>query len=110
VKLLLDANISYRLVKSLEIVYNDVIHIDKPIGEMVTDIEIWNYALKYDFIIVTNDLDFINLINIMGFPPKIVLLKTGNQSNNYINHLLISKLNNISDLYHTNDYGLLEIM
>jgi len=30
-----------------------------------------------NFIIVTNDDDFLNLTNMKGFPPKVVLLRTG---------------------------------
>ena len=46
-------------------------------------------------IIVTNDEDFLNLINLKGFPPKVILLKTSNQSNNYIESLLIKHVQDI---------------
>ena len=48
------------------------------------DIEIWDYALINNLIIVTNDDDFLNLATHKGFPSKVVLLHTGNQSNNYL--------------------------
>ena len=35
-------------------------------------------------LIVTNDEDFINLLSSKGWPPKIILLKTGNQTNDYL--------------------------
>jgi predicted nuclease of predicted toxin-antitoxin system len=54
-------------------------------------------------------LDANNLINIKGFPPKIVLLRTGNQSNNYIEQLLIKHKEDIAALYNSAEYGLLEI-
>jgi predicted nuclease of predicted toxin-antitoxin system len=53
------------------------------------DNEIWEFALQNSLIIVTNDDDFVNLISIKGFPPKVVLLRTGNQSNDYIEELMI---------------------
>jgi predicted nuclease of predicted toxin-antitoxin system len=44
-----------------------------------------------------------------GFPPKIVLLKTGNNSRNSLLDLLIKIKPLIEDL-ENNDYGLLEII
>lgn len=71
--------------------------------------EIWNYAFANNLIIVTNDEDFQNIINTKGFPPKVVLLKTGNQSNDYIETLLIKHVASIRDLSVSDEYGLLEI-
>ena len=45
------------------------------------DLDIWNYAKGNDFIIVTMDEDFLDMINIFGFPPKVVLLRTGQSAN-----------------------------
>ena len=73
------------------------------------DIEIWNYSLANDAIIVTNDEDFLDFANIKGFPPKVILLKTGNQSNSYIEALLIKHKSDIHSLYQSDDYGILEL-
>ena len=73
------------------------------------DNEIWNYALMNELIIVTNDEDFIDLLNLKGYPPKIILLKTGNQSNQYIEMLLIKHKENIGSFYNNDDIELLEI-
>ena len=109
-KLLLDANISWRLAAKLKPHIEDCVHADNcGLPVPAKDIEIWQYALVNNFIIVTNDEDFLNLINIKGFPPKIVLLKTGNQSNNYIELLLIKHINDIEALSRAEDYGILEL-
>ena len=42
------------------------------------DIEIWDYALLNNLIIVTNGDDFLNLATHKGFPSKVVLLRIGN--------------------------------
>lgn len=73
------------------------------------DKEIWDYALKNDLIIITNDDDFLNLVNVKGFPPKVILLRTGNQSNKYIEQLLIKHKTDIEALHNSVDIGLLEI-
>jgi len=109
-KLLLDANISWRLAQKLKQHFTDCLHVDF-IGLSVppSDTEIWNFALTNNCIILTNDEDFLNLVNIKGFPPKIILLKTGNQSNSYIEDIIIKHRNDIIDLVNSNEHGLLEI-
>jgi predicted nuclease of predicted toxin-antitoxin system len=110
-KLLLDANLSYRMISVLKQHFDDCFHVDS-IGLTVPakDSEIWNYARKNDLIIVTNDEDFIDFLNVKGFPPKVVLLKTGNQSRLYITNLLIQRKTEILSLSTSSDIGLLEIV
>lgn len=83
--MLLDANLSWRMVLILKQHFEDCYHVDD-IGLNIPakDLEIWEYAKKHTLIIVTNDEDFIDLINVKGFPPKVVLLRTLN--NNSITH------------------------
>lgn len=110
-ELLLDANLSWRLTKNLKVHFRSCYHVDSiglPIP--VKDIEIWNYALAEELIIVTNDDDFLNLANVKGFPPKVVLLRTGNQSNLFLEELLIKHKKEIEGLYLSTEYGFLEIV
>jgi predicted nuclease of predicted toxin-antitoxin system len=110
-RLLLDANISWRLTDKLKNYFDDCKHVDHiELAVPAPDIDIWEYALKNNMIIVTNDEDFINLINLKGFPPKVILLKTGNQSNRYIESLLIKHIQDIQLLHNTSEVGLLEIV
>ncbi len=109
-KLLLDANISWRLASKLKGHFDDCSHVDN-IGLAVPakDIDIWNYALRHCLIIVTNDEDFLNFSNLKGFPPKVVLLRTGNQSNSYVEQLLVSHRDDLQKLFESEDYGVLEL-
>ena len=109
-KLLLDANVSWRLSARLQPHFETCFHVDF-IGLPIPakDIEIWNFALFNDSIIITNDEDFLNLSSTKGFPPKVVLLKTGNQSNHYIESLLIKHKANIELLYQSVENGVLEL-
>ena len=59
-------------------------------------------------IIITKDNDFKDLLELNGFPPKIVLPKTGNNSNEAIMGLLENVKPMIENLG-KNNYGLLEI-
>ena len=78
-KLLLDANLSWRMIDHLKQYFEDCLHVDR-IGLNVpaSDKEIWAFARGNDLIIVTNDEDFIGFSNFNGFPPKAILLRTGN--------------------------------
>jgi len=109
-KLLLDANLSWRLIKHLENYFPETQHIKNiPLPYPASDNAIWNYALENDFVIVTNDEDFLHLLLQKGFPPKVVLLKTGNQSNRFIQEILIKRKSDIESLAASAEHGLLEI-
>jgi predicted nuclease of predicted toxin-antitoxin system len=108
--LLLDANISWRLAARLEQYFDSCIHVDQTdLSSPASDTEIWLYALNHELIIVTNDEDFLNFSNLRGFPPKIVLLRTGNQSSNFIEDLLIAHKEDVRSLVDSDEYGVLEL-
>ena len=109
-KILLDANISWKLVNKLKPIFGECAHVDS-IGLNVPagDIDIWNYAFDNGYIIITKDNDFVDLMEIKGYPPKVVLLKTGNNSSQALMELLINAKQMIEDL-EKSDFGLLEIV
>ena len=109
-KLLLDANISWRLTNLLAGQFGECLHINNtnlPIP--AKDTEIWNYAAMNGYIIITQDVDFLNLFETRGYPPKIVLLRKGNISRKETGDILVQAKSTIKDL-ETHDYGLLEII
>lgn len=109
-KLLLDANISWRLVKLLQEKNIDCIHVEQTsLPVPATDRSIWQYALSENYIIVTNDEDFLNMSNLYGFPPKVILIKTGNMRTASLFDLLLKHYSSISEFANTADIGLLEI-
>ncbi|MCC7526777.1 MAG: DUF5615 family PIN-like protein [Chitinophagaceae bacterium] len=109
-KLLLDANVSWRLVSRLKLHFQECLHADNIDANVpASDTVIWNFALEHEYIIVTNDEDFLNFSNVKGFPPKVILLRTGNQSNDFIETLLINHKENISELSRSDEYGVLEL-
>ncbi len=57
--------------------------------ERASDIEIWRYAQKNGFVIVTYDSDFHELSLLGEKPPKILWLKCGNVSTDHVRRLLI---------------------
>ena len=109
-KILLDANISRKLTNALMPIFDECNHVDLTgLDAPAEDIAIWNYALKHGYTIITKDSDFVDLLELKGFPPKIVLLKTGNNSSKALMDLLIRIKPEIEDLEKSN-YGLLEVI
>lgn len=110
-KLFLDANLSWRLSKSLSEIGIENTHVDtvKSLKHPAKDIDIWNFALKNKMIILTNDEDFVDLVSLKGFPPKVIILKTGNQSSKYLESLLTKYFSKIEEFHTQNEYGILEL-
>ncbi len=109
-KLLLDANISWRLVKMLHEKGIDCIHVEQTtLPVPASDRSIWEYALNENLVIVTNDEDFLNMSNLYGFPPKVILIKTGNMRTAYLVDLIGKHYSTITEFANAADAGLLEI-
>jgi len=109
-KLLLDANLSWRLIRKLLPEFPESIHVSETgLTQPATDVAIWDYADKYGYVIVTNDEDYLRLSLSKGFPPKVVLLKTGNQSSNFIYELLFAKKTAIEALSDSELIGVIEL-
>jgi predicted nuclease of predicted toxin-antitoxin system len=78
-KLLLDANISWRLTASLAEHFGECAHVNKTgLPVPAKDSAIWDYAAEHGYSIVTQDSDFLYFLETKGYPPKIILLRTGN--------------------------------
>jgi predicted nuclease of predicted toxin-antitoxin system len=80
VKLLLDENISRRIVLFIQDIYPQSTQVALVGLEQMDDKTIRRYAIDNGFVIVTKDAGFYEMAIIYGQPPKIVWLKMGNQS------------------------------
>lgn len=74
-----------------------------------SDLQIWKFAYKNNYTIVTFDSDFIDLANLYGSPPKIIWLRFGNSTNLKIANKLISNLNEIKEFISNSELSFLEI-
>jgi predicted nuclease of predicted toxin-antitoxin system len=92
-KLLLDENISFRLVNKLTNEFPGISHVKFHNLINTDDKVVREFALQNEYTIVTNDSDFNDLLLIYGFPPKIIWMKTGNTStDNNANMLILNKV------------------
>lgn len=87
-KLLLDQNLSPRLVDLLADIHPDSAHVQSLQLDRSSDEVVWNYARQYGFTIVTKDTDFHERSVIHGSPPKIVWIRRGNCSTSMIEKIL----------------------
>lgn len=109
-KLLLDANISWRIIKLVENDFSGCLHANNiPIKQPAKDIEIWEFSKQNSFTILTHDDDFEKLLLLKGAPPKVIILKTFNKSTKQIAEILISKKNIIESFISNNELMILEI-
>lgn len=88
-KLLLDVNLSFRLLRRLGPVFPDSQHVDRISLPSRTDHSIWDYAGFHGFIIVSKDNDFRQLSFLKGPPPKVIWLSLGNAGTDAIGDLLL---------------------
>ena len=79
-KLLLDENLSRRLVPFLQHAYPGSTQVVLLEMQSAPDQEIWQKAKDGGYVIVTRDADFQELSLVWGQPPKVIRLKTLNQS------------------------------
>ncbi len=62
------------------------------------DIEIFLAAKKADAIVITKDRDFVDLLDRLGAPPKIIWLTCGNTSNARLKKILTANLADALDI------------
>lgn len=90
-KLLLDQNLSHRLLRALNKFYPGSTHV-RLIGlEKARDADIWDYAKTHGFIIVSQDADFQELAQLHGSPPKVIWLQSANTSTEAMRALLMAE-------------------
>ena len=75
-KLLFDENLSYRLVEAVRDLFPGSVHISRVgLTRGTSDLQIWDYAKRNGFAVITADTDFVTLANNFGHPPKVILLE-----------------------------------
>ena len=90
-KLLLDQNLSPRLVHTLGTVYPGTAHVREVGLQAADDDTVWTYAADHGFVIVSKDADFHQRSFVLGHPPKVVWIRRGNCSTVEIEGILRSR-------------------
>ncbi len=87
-KLLFDENLPPALAQDLSDVFPGSAHVHQLDLGAVDDREVWDYARQQGFVIATKDSDFQDLSVLLGHPPKVLWLRTGNGSRASLARLL----------------------
>lgn len=77
-RLLLDQNLSRRLVGMLSEEFPDSVHVSHLGLDRSDDMVLWDLAKRDGFLIASKDTDFLHLSMLRGHPPKVVYLEIGN--------------------------------
>lgn len=108
IRLIIDENISWRLKKLLPgwtiIPSNEIQK-----NQRLSDFKIWQFASNNNYHVLTFDEDFTELHNLLGFPPKIIWLRTDNLSTIEIAKKLQSLESSIVEFLSNDELGVFEI-
>lgn len=94
-KILLDQNLSYKLIKSISQKFPGSNHVSNLGLSDANDIDIYKYAREKNYTIVSHDSDFIDLILVKGSPPKLIWINTGNLTTKNVLSILENKFETI---------------
>lgn len=110
-RLLLDQNISHKILKYLPEQHYTGSTSVKGEGLINTpDREIWEFAKKQGYTIVTQDSDFNDLNSLFGFPPKVIWIRTGNLRTEQIVKVLVEYYTEIESFLENSRFGCFEIV
>ena len=92
-KFIVDAQLPRRLAHELAAAGHEVVHTgDLPLGNRTQDGDIAALAAKEERVVVTKDSDFVTSFLLHGMPPKLLLVSTGNISNDALSRLFTANL------------------
>ena len=87
-KLLLDENLSHRLVPALSDLFPASAHLREAGLLGAEDRRIWAYASEHGFLLVSKDTDFYQRSIVFGAPPKVIWLRVGHAPTRAVASLL----------------------
>ncbi len=99
-KFIVDAQLPRRLARELAAFGHDAVHtLDLSAGNRTQDKEIIALAIREDRIVVTKDNDFVTSFLLQGAPTKLLLISTGNISNDDLSKLLAANLTTLENAF-----------
>jgi predicted nuclease of predicted toxin-antitoxin system len=108
-KLLFDQNISYRLITHIQDIFPEAKQVIQLGLENYSDKQIWEYAKENDFTVVTFDGDFYDFSLVWGHPPKIIWIRTYNQTTKNVEGILRKHIDTLMDFQFEKDLACLEL-
>ena len=109
-KLLFDHHLSRKLVAHLADLFPQFSHVVIHGLDRAEDVDIWQFACDRDYLIVTKDSDFNDVVTLRGAPPKIIWIRVGNCTTATIETIIRRNYPLIEAFYHDPQSAILEII
>lgn len=106
-KLLFDQNLSHRLTELLDNHFPESVHVKDLQMQTSSDTEIWEYAGKEGYTIVSKDSDFHQRSFVLGYPPKVVWIQKGNCTTDEIYDILEKHVDDIESFINDSESSFL---
>ncbi len=104
-KYLIDAQITFRLAKFLQLEGIDAIHVlQLPSKDKTSDHEIVRIADTQNRIVITKDKDFVNSFYIKRKPNKLLYISCGNLTNKELFALIEANIKKISEAFRSHSF------
>lgn len=104
-KLIVDAQLPRRLATELVALGREAVHtLDLPAGNRTSDNGISTVALREGRVVITKDNDFVTSFLLRRVPPKLLLISTGNISNDLLSKLLAANLKTLETEFARHDF------
>jgi predicted nuclease of predicted toxin-antitoxin system len=92
-KFIVDAQLPRSLARQLEEARHDAVHtLQLPAANRTPDDDMNALATRESRVVVTKDNDFVTSFSLRGVPPKLLLISTGNISNDALSRLIAANL------------------
>lgn len=109
-KLLVDQNISWRVLRLIGDAFPGSVHVDEVgLGGETPDIDIWQHAADNGFTVLTKDSDFNSLALTRATPPKVVWLQLGHAATEAIAATVLARKDDIEAFEATQDESVLVV-
>lgn len=108
-KLLIDENLSERLISTLEDLFPGSLHPRLLELGGASDEQVWSLALQRNCVLLTKDEDFLRLSLLRGAPPKVVWLRLGNCSTAEVTDVVRSSFEAIRTFHEDSELSCLEL-
>ena len=108
-KLLLDENISRKIIPAVQQEFPGTTQAALVGLDRAEDRTLWEFAKAGGFTIVSKDDDFLGLLSLLGYPPKVILLTLGNCTNQQIIDALLRSRLEIEAVLANDDVGVVEV-
>ena len=109
-KLLLDENISRRLLPLLADAYPGSTHVVLQGLQQAGDVEVWQFTKDHGLVIVSKDDDFTALSGLRGRPPCLIKLSMGNCDNEQVLQILLARRSQIEAQFADPEVAMVELI